>query len=279
VAARLQAMPRTAPCSVGPALSGARRLALLATLAALFALGTSLSRAELVAHGDLFVSFRGGLVPTSLPRRSLAPIAVHIDARVRTLSGRRPPALRGIMIELNRGGVLDSRGLPSCPRPRIESSSSAQALAACGAALIGTGTYLARTAFPEQSTFPAAGRILAFNSVVDGRRAILAHVYGTVPVSIARIVVFEIRHRTGTYGTVLRAELPPSVNRYGFVKQISLSLHRRYSYRGRPRSYLSAACSAPAGVPAAVFPFARASMSFADGRTLASTLTRSCRVR
>ena len=44
------------------------------------------------------------------------------------------------------------------------------------------------------------------------------------------------------------------------------------------RSYLSAACDAPAGFPGASFPFAHASMTFADGRTLASTLTRSCRV-
>ena len=50
-------------------------------------------------------------------------------------------------------------------------------------------------------------------------------------------------------------------------------------YRGQRRSYLSATCDAPAGFPGATFPFAHASMTFADGRTLSSTLTRSCKVR
>ncbi len=69
------------------------------------------------------------------------------------------------------------------------------------------------------------------------------------------------------------------MNRYGYLTRISLSLHRNFTYRGRARSYLSAACDAPAGFPGASFPFARASMTFADGRTLASTLIRSCEVR
>jgi len=43
----------------------------------------------------------------------------------------------------------------------------------------------------------------------------------------------------------------------------------------RQRSYPSAA---PSGFTVATFPFAGSSMTFADGRTLASTLTRNCKV-
>jgi len=251
----------------------------LATAVALVLICASLAHAELVERGDLFVSFKGGLEPGALPRDSLAPIGVSVTGAVRTLSGERPPALRQIVIELNRGGILDTRGLPRCRRGQIEASSSQAALAQCGDALVGRGIYLARTAFPEQGAFPSDGRILAFNAVVDGHQAILAHVYGTEPVPITRIVTFEISRHSGVYGTVLSGELPASVNRYGYVKRISLSLHRLFTYRGQRRSYLSAACPAPDGFPGASFAFARASMSFADGRTLASTLTRNCRVR
>lgn len=132
------------------------------------------------------------------------------------------------------------RGLPVCHSSEIDPGTSAEALAACGSALVGEGRYLANTAFPEQSTFPTRGRIVAFNSVDHGHPAILAHV--------------------------------------GYLRKISLSLFRVFSYRGRSRSYLSAACAAPPGFPGAVFPFARASMAFEDGRRLSSTLTRSCRV-
>lgn len=237
------------------------------------------ARAELVERGGLFVRFQGGLAPTALPRDSLAPIAVSVDGTVKTLSGERPPALRQISIELNRGGVLDPRGLPVCRYEELVSSADEQALANCGDALVGNGSYVANTAFPEQLTFPSSGQILAFNAVVGGRPAILAHIYGTEPVAMTRIITFHISHRRGAYGTVLTGELPPALNRYGYVKRINLRLHRRYVYRGEQRSYLAAACPAPAGFPGATFPFARAAMSFADGRTLTSTLTRSCRVR
>jgi hypothetical protein len=252
---------------------------ILACTAILFATAVSFSDAELTQRGDLFVSFSGGIAPTALPRHSRAPISVRVAGVVRTLSGERPPALRQIKIAINQDGHLDTRGLPVCQMRQVEASSNAQALAICGAALVGGGHYLAETAFPEQGAFPTQGRILAFNSIVEGHRAILAHIYGVDPIPISRIIVFHIQHVHGAYGTLLTGALPATINHYGYVKRLSLSLHRNYTYRGQRRSYISASCPAPAGFPGAVFPFAHASMSFADGRTLASTLTRSCKVK
>jgi hypothetical protein len=242
-------------------------------------LTASLAQAELTARGDLFVKFSGGIVPNSLPRDARAPISVEVVGKIRTLSGARPPALRAISIAINQGGRLDAYGLPVCRQHEIEPSSSREALARCGPALVGSGSYAAAVAFPEQSAFPSSGRILAFNAIVGGKRAILAHIYDPDPVPITRIIVFHIRENAGTYGTTLTGFLPAAQNRWGYLKQISLTLHREFVYRGQRRSYLSAACAAPAGFPGATFPFAHASMRFADGRTLSSVLTRSCKVR
>jgi hypothetical protein len=257
---------------------GVKKIGILLALAA-FSLSASLAHAELTERGGLFVRFSGGISPNALPRQVRAPISISVTGTIRTLSGERPPALRRIAIAINRGGRLDAGGLPVCHRSEIEPSSSAEALARCGPALVGGGSYDADVAFPEQSAFPSQGRILAFNAVVGGQRAILAHVYGEEPVPITRIIVFRIRETSGTFGTILTGSLPASVNRWGYLKRISLSLHRNFTYRGQHRSYLSAACDAPAGFPGATFPFAHASMTFEDGRTLASTLTRSCKVR
>ncbi|HEV7482425.1 MAG TPA: hypothetical protein VGO13_04935 [Solirubrobacterales bacterium] len=236
-------------------------------------------RAELTAGGDLFVKFSGGISPNALPRETRAPIAVKVAGTVSTLSGERPPALRRIAIAINRGGRLDAHGLPVCRRAQIQPSSTAEARRRCGSALVGEGSFDANVAFPEQSAFPSHGHVLAFNAIVGGRTAILAHVYGRQPAPITRIIVFRIRESAGTYGTVLTASVPEAVNQWGYLTHFSLDLHRSFTYRGRRRSYLSAACDAPVGFPGATFPFAHAAMSFADGRTLASTLTRSCRVR
>ncbi len=298
------------------------RLAVTLLFAA-FLLATPTANAELSAHGDLFVRFDGGIAPRALPRHTPAPITVSVSGTVRTLSGARPPALRQIRIAINRNGQLDSRGLPSCPPARIEATTSKSALALCRSALVGSGSFAAATAYPEQFAFPTRGRILAFNSRVGcsasqrpgrawpsrsrtqggrqgertsvrdpqaadrgrrdatchGRPAILAHVYGTQPLPISRLISFRIRRPPGPYGIVLTATLPASINPHGYVKHIALRLHRTFYYRGRRRSYLSAACAAPAGFPGASFAFAQTSMSFADGRSLSSTLVRSCWVR
>lgn len=255
---------------------GATRVVFLAAIA--FVAAAPGAHAELTERGDLFVTFKGGIDPNALPRKHLAPIAVSVAGTIKTLSGKKPPSLRRIRIELNKGGVLDSRGLPVCHYRDLRAVSPRQAIRACGDARVGGGAYHARTAFPEQATFPSSGDIIAFNGRQNGHKVIFAHIYGGRPVPITRIIVFHIRRRHGTFGTILTGHLPDSLNHYGYVVGIRLNLFRTYSWRGRQRSYISAACAAPSGFNLASFPFARASMRFDDGRRLASVLTRSCRV-
>ncbi|HEV2790716.1 MAG TPA: hypothetical protein VGV69_05405 [Solirubrobacterales bacterium] len=256
-----------------------KRIAALAVLLATCLLGASLAHAELTERGDLFVKFDGGIVPDALPRHARAPITVNVEGTIKTLSGERPPALRQIAIAINRGGSIDTKGLPLCRRAQLEIRSTQQALRACRPALVGHGHYVGALALPEQTDFPLRGRIVAFNAIVDGQRAILAHVFGSDPIPTTRIVTFRIRRSRGTFGTVFVSDLPRSLNRHGYLKQISLSLHRNFVHQGRPRSYLGAACAAPAGFSVGIFAFARVSMTFSDGRKLASTLIRSCQVR
>lgn len=260
-------------------IAGRMAAAAAALAIVLSAAAAPTAHAELSQRGDLFVSFSGGIDPGALPRHARAPIEVRIEGRVRTLGGHRPPSMRGIRIAINRGGRLDTRGLPVCPRRQIETTTAKLALAVCGPALVGSGDFAARTSFPEQLAFPLRGKILAFNSRSGGHRTILAHVYSPQPVPVARLIVFHISRGHGAYGTVLSASLPESLIHWGYLDRISLSLHRLFTYRGRIHSYISAACDAPPGFRSASFRFAHASMSFADGRTLSSTLTRSCRVR
>jgi hypothetical protein len=256
-----------------------KRTVAVAIFAATCFLVASVAQAELVERGDLFVKFQGGIFPTALPRHVNAPITVSIDGTIKTLSGARPPALRFISIAINKGGTIDTKGLPRCERSQLEPATSEQALEACRPALVGEGRYRAALALPEQASFPLRGRVLAFNAVVGGKPAILAHVYGQDPVPNSRVLIFHIHHSHGTFGTILTASLPASLNRNGYLKQISLDLRRDFVYRGRRRSYLSAACAAPDGFTSAAFPFVRVGMTFADGRKLASTLIRSCRVQ
>jgi hypothetical protein len=254
---------------------------LIAASAILIALGAivSASEAELSSSGNLFVAFNGGITPATLPRDELAPITVWIDARVRILSGEDPPSVRQITLALNRNGRLDSRGLPTCRIDQVEAATGAEALAACGDALVGRGSYRARYSFAEQEPLPSHGRILAFNSRSHGEETILAQVHSSRPTSNTNVIVLHIRRASGKYGLVLTGTVPAGLSRWGYLKQFSLRLHRVYSYRHHLHSYLSAPCPAPADLRQVSFPFVFASMKFADGRVLSSSLTRTCEVR
>lgn len=252
---------------------------LVLAVALLVAIGAATASGELVQRGNLFVRFDGGISPKALPRRTLAPIGVRIEGTVRVPKGQTPPSLRRITIALNRAGRLSARGLPACRKHRIEGATSTEALALCGTSLVGSGGIVARTTLPGQAPATVRAEVLLFNGTEDGRPVILGHVYQSKPTPLTRIVVFEVKRSSGTFGTVIAGELPPSLNRNGYLRSIFLQLERRYPYRGHRRSYLSAACSAPAGFTRATFPFARASMTFSDGRTLSSTLVRSCLAR
>jgi hypothetical protein len=253
----------------------------IATVAMLIALGAivSVAEAEVSSSGNLIVRFNGGITPVTLPRRELAPVTVSIDATVRIISGEEPPSVRQITLAVNRNGRLDSRGLPTCRIGQIETATGAQALRACGDALVGRGSYRARYNFAEQEASPLHGRILAFNSKSHGEATILAQVHSSRPTSNTNVIVLHIRHTSGKYGTVLTGTVPAGLSRWGYLKEFSLRLHRVYSYRHSLHSYLSAPCPAPRDLRRVSFPFVFASLSFADGRVLSSTLTRTCRVR
>ncbi len=252
---------------------------MLGLVVALGVVTASLARAELTASGNLFITFNGDLEPEILPRDKRAPVTVWISGQVRTLAGEEPPSLREITIGINRDGHLETRGLPVCPMARIKLATSEEALDACGDALVGEGRYRARLTFPEQADSSVQGKILAFNGRIGGRPAIFGHIYSDNPVPNIGIINFKITHPSGTFGTVLVGSVPESLSRWGYLKRISLSLHRNYTYKGKHLSYLSAPCSAPRDLQQASFQFAFAKMVFDDSRTLSSNLTRTCKVK
>ena len=225
------------------------------------------------------VSFDGKLTPHVLPRHGTAPVGIVVDAQISATGGEDPPQLRRITIAINRNGHFTSQGLPACRVDQIQPSTTAGALAACRRSLVGEGRFSANVKLPEQSPFPSAGKVLAFNGKVNGRPAILAHIYGTDPAPTSTVLPFLLRSGRGTYGTTLEASLPQATGSWGYVTGLRMSLRRSFSYRGHSRSFLSAGCPAPAGFPSAAFPLAKTSFAFAGNLTLDAVLTRTCKAR
>jgi DNA-binding beta-propeller fold protein YncE len=234
---------------------------------------------EVSQRGLLRVSFSGEISPRSLPRRGAAPVTASLGGHIATTDGSAPPRLKRVSIAINRYGRIDPTGLPVCRLEDIQPSTSVGALQACRSSLIGEGRFSANVKLPQQSPFPAEGKVLAFNGAVHGRPVIFAHVYGTDPVPTSYVLPFSIDRGRGVYGTVLETSLPQVTGDWGYVTGLTLRLGRRFAYRGHAHSYISASCPAPKGFPGAVFPLMRISFDFGGGPDLSSILTRNCKVR
>jgi hypothetical protein len=246
--------------------------------AALSVATASLAHADVIQGGSARVIFDGRLSPQELPRSGTAPVRVKVSAKIQPRAGKAPPQLQRLQIAINRHGHINARGLPVCSLDEIQPSTTEDALSKCRDSLVGTGIFSAKLLVSGPAPFPSDGKMYAFNSVLHGRPAILAHVYGTEPAPASYTIPFEVRQVKGTFGFVLEAAFPQFNSRQGYVSGLTLNLGRSFTYRGRRESYLSAGCPAPKGFSGAVFPFARASFVF-KSRTLTSTLIRSCRAR
>lgn len=252
-----------------------------ALAAGLFCLSVAaLAQAEITQKGTLRVSFGGKIAPHKLPRVGSAPVAVSISGDITTTDNSAPPQLRTITMSINRNGHLDYKGIPNCRFHEIQPATTGEAREACSKSLVGTGSFRANVALPEQSPFPSNGKVLAFNGKQNGKPVIFAHIYGTEPLPTSFTLPFELkRHNKGVFATSLVAQLPRVAAQWGYVSGVSLRLQRRFEYRGKSHSYLSAGCPAPKGFPGVSFTFAQASFAFEDGRTLTSKMTRDCGVR
>jgi len=214
-----------------------------------------------------------------LPRDRDAPVSVLIGGSVSSVNGGRPPGLREISIAVNRYSKLYTRGLPRCEPGILQSTSTDEALERCRPALVGTGRFGAIVDFSNDQ-FPVQGRILAFNSGSPRHPQLILHIYNANPAKTTIVLRFAITHpKKGDFGTVFTARIPEIASDLGYVTDLSLHFDRQYRYRGKPRSFLSARCAAPAGFGGGPFAFARGKFKFANGQRLSTTLTRVCQVR
>jgi hypothetical protein len=262
-----------------PSARAAWAPAALAVLVAVATLAAGLARAERTQQGTLIVSLDGGIAPRKLPRHEPAPAAIHLSGDLRTADGSPLPRLRQVELAVGGRGVLGTRGLPTCSRTQIVAATPRGALAACGDALVGSGRLDVEVFIEGQEPFEFRASLRAFNGRLrSGAHVIWLHVFGRRPPS-SFVLPFVVRHRPGAFGTALVATLPPGLGPWPHLARFEMTFGRRFSYRGAPRSFLSADCPLPKRFTAGLFPFARATYSFATGTSVSATIVRGCRVR
>lgn len=253
-------------------------LFLLALVSVLLASAT-LARAERTQRGSLISALNGQISPLVLPRDRPAPVSLSLSGGLSTDDGSLLPKVSRLEIALAGRGDLFTDGLATCTRRALLNTKPAEARASCGAALVGHGTISAAAAVPGQQPFDIDAQLLAFNArTAKGEPEILLQAYSPTP-PISVVVPFHVRHSGGAFATTLVADLPRALGPLPRFAGVSMTLGRRFTYRGKRRSYLSAACPAPAGFTAGFLTVAKARYTFTDGSHIGTEIVRSCRAR
>ncbi len=238
--------------------STAIAIALALTVAA-----NAFAKPEVVRVGNLFLRDNGGISPTRLPRHKQVPVAANFNDRIGTNDGSHPPALESVIADFDKNIQVNAKGLPTCSEGQLTAQSTAAAKRACRNSIVGSGEGEVEVAFPEQKPFAAKGAIVLFNGGVHGGATLLfIHAYVAVPAPTAVIATVKLtRIDRGHYGIHAVAQIPRIAGGAGSVTRFRFTIDRKFTYRGKKESYLTASC--PTGRY-----YAEGKVRFADGTSL-----------
>lgn len=184
----------------------------------------------------------GGFKPQRLPRLKYAPIEFQGHADIRSLTGSPPPQLTEAILEFDRDGRLQTKGLQVCRAERIASLGTGAARRACKAAEVGTGTIAVLLFLEGGGSVRAHAPLTLFNGPPSqGNPTVNAHVHIASPVNQTFVVPVTIERIHGEYGYRASFDVP-ALAANGVLIHVDAKISKRYMYRGRERSYVSARC-------------------------------------
>jgi hypothetical protein len=182
-----------------------------------------------VRAGNLELTFNGGFTPKVLSKTKPTPISLNVSGEIKTVDGTHPPALKEFVLETDKNGAVNVKGLPVCKSSQLQSQDTKHAEAICKSAIIGSGTTNIQIEFPEQAPIPVSSKLLVFNGGFKGGvTTLFIHAYITVPTPAAVVTTVKIsKIHNGRYGTKSVASIPKIAGGSGSVTSFSLKVSKR----------------------------------------------------
>lgn len=250
-----------------------RWVGLSAGLIALACAGTA--GATRMTAGNLVIDFGFGSAPRVLPGTHDAPIKFWGHADIRTKDGSAPPPVQRVMVEFDKFGHLETRGLAKCTKARLVATTPAKARKLCPGAIVGSGFGKAVVNFPEQAPIVAGSPVTFFNGpTIDGDPSVIIHAHLDVPAPTTYLIPVRIEtiHK-GVYGYRTEAKIPPIAGGYGSPTDFRFKAGRDWRFHGLELSYVNARC------PNSRLLRARIEAKFEDDTTLFGSFLDSCQIR
>ncbi len=236
---------------------------LIATVAAATAIAAG-ERPITVRSGNVILTVNGNVHPSTLPKKTLAPVTFNPSGKISTADGSHPPALQEVILDAGPGGTIEAGRFPICAAQKLEARTTQEAEAACPGAIVGRGHTKVQVQFAESAPFDASGPLVLFNGGEEHGAAItLIEAYVPVPAPTAIVTkVLTTREHKGPYRLHVLAQIPKIASGAGSVTEFSMNVDRR--------GYLLANCNGGHFST-------KVSAKFADGTFLEGSFLRPCR--
>jgi hypothetical protein len=198
-----------------------------------------------IRAGNLILRFGSNVAPRKLPGHRYAPIALHINGKIKTSDGTHPSAFREATVDIDKNGRIDTRGVPVCRGGQLEARDTKAAKRVCRRAIVGHGNAHVEISFPEQAPIKVASPLLIFNGGTKGKKTTMyIHSFITVPVPAAIVTTITIKKiQKGRFGYRTVAKVPVIAGGNGSALDFSFTIAKKFfSFKRRRHSYLEARC-------------------------------------
>src|SRR5262249_10049519 len=151
------------------------------------------------------------------------------QGKIDEADGSHPPALTEVVVDTDKNGTIDVRGVPVCKQGQLEARTTEQAEAVCKPAILGTGTTDVELLFAEQKPVMLHSKLLALNGGTKGGvTTIYVHAFLTNPVTAAVVTTVKIsKEHKGPYGIHSIATIPKIAGYAGSVRAFNLTFKKK----------------------------------------------------
>ena len=227
-----------------------------------------------VKAGNLVLTINGGVKPKALSKKTPQPITLNVQGKIATADGTHPPALKQIVVDTDKAGTIDARGVPVCKTGQLEATTTDTARSDLQEGDRRHRHHRRRGAVPRTGADPdplPADRLqrprrrqgqgddprprLPEQPDLGGGRD---HGQG------------HAKEHKGPYGTRSIATVPKIANYAGSVTAFNLTFSKQlFAYKGKKHGYLLAKCDDGSFV-------AQAEAIFVNGEKLGGKIVRAC---
>ncbi len=246
--------------------------ALIGSLVAVLAVAASALSNTLSAPDGNTQSLEVGIKPTKLYKKTPTPITLEVTTKTGSTSdpNGKPVPVTEAVIDFAKGTTIESTGYPTCELGQIEGQTATVANEACKKAKIGSGH--ASVLLPSSKGATAENlEVTAFNGKPQGKNpVVLLHTFGLSPVQVTQVLVGTVtKYNKEGFGPRLSVPVPAIAGGAGALTEFEATIFKKYAYKGKQRSYVTATC------PSKKLK-ARGKFIFKDGQSLTPEVSGKC---